>query len=131
MNTGRRVSVVDRPKRRVFALAIDEKVQWATALVDSVIPAKQPKKEAFESGTFENIPIAGPSPKLDAPLQQKLSTALSGLRQARPDIFTDCAGVGVSTIGVVDRAEKRLCEIALKSWLTDSFLVDFRDVFEK
>jgi hypothetical protein len=84
MNTGRRVSVVDRPKRRVFALAIDEKVQWATALVDSVIPAKQPKKEAFESGTFENIPIAGPSPKLDAPLQQ-LTAFVLGLEPLNSD----------------------------------------------
>jgi predicted NBD/HSP70 family sugar kinase len=124
MRTGRGSSAVSKPRSRVFGLAIDDKVQWATAYVDD--------DNEFEEGTFDNIRIEGSwRPNID--LQEELTLALTELQQERPEIFRDCVGVGVSTLGVVDRAKKRLVSIALKNWFPreDGFLADFRVLFHR
>jgi len=122
MRTRRGASSVARGKRRVFGLAIDEKVQWSTAFVD--------EKTEFEEGTFDQIQIAGPwRPDID--LQKELTLALKGLQRERPEIFRDCGGVGISIVGFVDRVKKRLVSVALKNWFPrhNSFIADFHEMF--
>jgi hypothetical protein len=119
MRTRRSASAVTKPRNRVFGLAIDEKVRWATAFVDD--------KTEFEEGTFDDIRIAG-AWRPDIDLQEELTLALTELQRERPEILRDCVGVGVSTLGVVDRTEKRLVSVALKNWFArdTGFFADFR-----
>jgi predicted NBD/HSP70 family sugar kinase len=100
---------------RIFALSIGERVQWATALTDSKGGVDL---KTVGHDTLEDIHIAGTvRPEVD--LQEELTEALAGLNKKWPKMFEDCQAVGVSTIGVVDPAQKRLLCIAYKNWFPE------------
>ena len=106
----------------VFGLSIEKKVHWATALCD---PKVGKLSNISKVGTFEDIHVTGPvRPSFN--LQEELATALRGL-----DFIRDCAAIGVSTYGVVNREEKVLSSICLANLLPQkgAYLVDFHALF--
>jgi hypothetical protein len=125
----------DPGPHHIFGLSIDEQVQWATALTDGKGGVQF---NTIRVGTFEDIRIAGPE-RPDFDLQKKLTEALTFLKQS-PEMFK---AVGVSTIGVVDPAEKLLLSIARKNWFPGEpsqeddpqplrpHLVNFKELFGK
>jgi fructokinase len=107
----------------IFGLSIEKKVHWATALCD---PEVGNLSKISEVGTFEDIHVTGPvRPSFN--LQEELATALRGLDFD----LRDCAAIGVSTYGVVDREKKVLSSICLANLLPQdgAALVDFRALF--
>jgi predicted NBD/HSP70 family sugar kinase len=108
----------------IFGLSIEKKVHWATALSDP----EGNLSNISKVGTFEDIHVTGPvRPSFN--LQEELATALRGLDF---DI-RDCAAIGVSTYGVVDRQKKVLSSICLANLLPQkgASLVDFRALFSR
>lgn len=117
--------------RKVFGLSISESVEWAVASVRDGDIVENDNK-LWEQGTLCELP-ADRRQKIN--LHQHLRDGLKALRARKPRVFDGVEGVGVSTIGVVDREKHQLVSVARKGWNTSSVsrqrgvLVDFNELF--
>jgi hypothetical protein len=108
--------------RKVLALSIDEKIEWAlgeVSLSGSVV--------CREKGILAPLSDAANGDQ-DIVIEAELGKALRQLKEDAPHLFQDIAAIGVSTIGVVNIQERRLISIARKRWKNKegASLIDFQ-----
>lgn len=114
---------------KVFGLSITEEIEWAV----SYAVENRLREDLFDTGIFSDIPNGNlpHSRNKFINIESMIRARLIDLRKKRFDLFKDVTGIGVSTIGVVDRSNLRLDSIARKNWSKkdSADIIDFENLF--
>lgn len=112
--------------RTLFSLSVDDEIRW-------LITQANPKGlHTDDEVLLQHTSVSKLRSKKNINIEQFLRDELIEISTNHPHYFEQCAGLGVSTAGVVDREQKRLVHGGRLNWQSNNpnCLVDFKRLFK-
>lgn len=117
-----------RKAKKIFGLSVTERIEWAIDDASDGRPLGNIESDVMSGIPDGNLPF---EPDVYVDIEYRIRKALEALKAECPGIFDQIDGIGVSTIGIVDRDTLRLDNIVRKNWgkRNCSYIIDFKELF--